>query len=62
MVPEAKIAKTDNGLVPEGEGWYVLNARESSWLHTDELGVACTFEGDVRFCLLYTSPSPRDRS
>ena len=49
MVPEAKIAPTDNGLVPEGEGWYVLNARESSWLHTDELGVACTFEGDVRF-------------
>ena len=49
MVPEAKIAKTDNGLVPEGEGWYVLNAREASWLHTDELGVACTFEGDVRF-------------
>ena len=37
MVPEAKIAKTDNGLVPQGEGWYVLNARESSWLHTTSL-------------------------
>ena len=49
MVPEAKIAKTENGLVPEGEGWYVLNAREARWLHTDELGAACTFEGDVRF-------------
>ena len=49
MVREAKIAKTENGLVPEGEGWYVLNAREASWLHTDELGAACTFEGDVRF-------------
>jgi uncharacterized cupin superfamily protein len=49
MVPEAKIVKTENGHVPEGEGWYVLNAREAHWLHTDELGVACTFEGNVRF-------------
>jgi uncharacterized cupin superfamily protein len=49
MVPEAKIVRTQNGLVPNGEGWYVLNARDASWLHTDELGVACTFEGEVRF-------------
>ena len=49
MVPEANIVKRENGLVPDGEGWYVLNARESTWLHTDDFGVACTFEGDVRF-------------
>jgi uncharacterized cupin superfamily protein len=49
VIPEAKIVATEKGFVPEGEGWYVLNARKASWLLTDELGVACTFEGDVRF-------------
>jgi uncharacterized cupin superfamily protein len=46
---EAKLVATAEGLVPEGEGWYVLNAREARWFHSDEFGSACTFEGDVRF-------------
>jgi uncharacterized cupin superfamily protein len=46
---EAKLVRTDDGLVPEGDGWYVLNAREARWFHSDEFGSACTFEGDVRF-------------
>jgi uncharacterized cupin superfamily protein len=46
---EAKLVRTDEGLVPEGEGWYVLNAREARWFHSDEFGSACTFEGDIRF-------------
>lgn len=52
MVPEAKLARSDNGLVPEGEGWYVVNARESRWFGSDELGRYCHFEGDVRFAEL----------
>jgi uncharacterized cupin superfamily protein len=44
---EASLKQTENGLVPEGEGWYVLNAREARWLHG--LGSYCNFEGDVRF-------------
>jgi uncharacterized cupin superfamily protein len=46
---EAKLVRTDEGLVPEGEGWYVLNAREARWFHSDEFGSGCTFEGDIRF-------------
>jgi hypothetical protein len=46
---EAKLARTDEGLVPEGEGWYVLNAREAQWFQSDEFGSACTFETDIRF-------------
>jgi uncharacterized cupin superfamily protein len=49
MVPEAKLVPTETGFVPEGEGWYVLNARESQWHRTDDMGTFCTFEGDVRF-------------
>lgn len=52
MVSEARIVSTDTGLVPEGEGWYVLNAREAQWHHTGDMGTFCTFEGDVRFAEL----------
>jgi uncharacterized cupin superfamily protein len=47
MVPEAKLRPTGHGLVPEGEGWYVLNAREAAWLGNEELSTFCHFEGDV---------------
>src|SRR6266852_2471800 len=46
---EAALVETADGLVPEGEGWYVMNAREARWFHSDEFGSACTFEGDIRF-------------
>jgi uncharacterized cupin superfamily protein len=46
-VQEATLKDTENGLVPEGDGWYVLNARDAKWLHG--LGSYCNFEGDVRF-------------
>ena len=29
MVPEAPLEQTEHGLVANGEGWYVLNAREA---------------------------------
>lgn len=42
---EARLVESeDGGLVPEGEGWFVLNAREASWLDGD-LGRYCGFEG-----------------
>jgi uncharacterized cupin superfamily protein len=46
---EATLKQTENGLMPQGEGWYVLNAREAKWLHVDGLGSYCGFEGEVRF-------------
>jgi uncharacterized cupin superfamily protein len=49
MVPEAPLVETENGLVPDGEGWFVVNARESRWLEHDEFGSATTFEGEARF-------------
>jgi len=49
MVAAARLERTGSGLVPRGEGWYVLNAREARWGSSDELGAYCTFEGDVRF-------------
>jgi uncharacterized cupin superfamily protein len=49
MVPQARLTETNAGLVPEGEGWFVLNARDAAWWTSDELGQATTFEGESRF-------------
>ena len=40
---------TKFGLVPEGEGWFVVNARDNRWRDTGPLGVFCSFEGKRRF-------------
>jgi uncharacterized cupin superfamily protein len=40
---------TKNGLVVDGEGWFVVNARESRWRDEGPLGSYCTFEGKRRF-------------
>jgi uncharacterized cupin superfamily protein len=46
MVPEARLAQTEIGLIPEGEGWFVVNARLARWWHHDTFGSSVTFEGD----------------
>jgi uncharacterized cupin superfamily protein len=45
VVPEAELVSTENGLVPKGEGWFVVNARETQWWRRDGRGVLCEFEG-----------------
>jgi hypothetical protein len=38
-----------NGLVVDGEGWFVVNAHASRWRDEGPLGAYCTFEGKRRF-------------
>ncbi len=38
-----------NGLVVDGEGWFVVNAGESRWRDMGPLGFYCNFEGKRRF-------------
>jgi uncharacterized cupin superfamily protein len=45
LVPEATLVETESGLQPDGEGWFVVNARDTAWERTEELGTYCTFEG-----------------
>jgi len=49
VVPEASLRQSKNGLVTDGEGWFVINARESRWRDEGPLGSYCTFEGKRRF-------------
>src|SRR5262245_63194690 len=44
-VPEATLTRTDKGLVAESEGWFVLNARDASWIRSAERGQDTDFEG-----------------
>jgi uncharacterized cupin superfamily protein len=45
VVPEAELVPTENGLVPKGQGWFVLNAREAQWWERPGRGMLCEFEG-----------------
>jgi uncharacterized cupin superfamily protein len=49
MVPEAPLEKTEHGLVPKGEGWFVLNAREARWYYAEGRGGFCDLEGEQEF-------------
>jgi hypothetical protein len=49
MVPEAPLEQTEHGLVPNGTGWFVLNAREARWLERAGRGLRCAFEGEPAF-------------
>ena len=48
MVPEAPLEPTDGGLVPDGEGWFVLNVSDARWLG-GHFGAYTRFEGKARF-------------
>jgi uncharacterized cupin superfamily protein len=45
MVNEALLEQTEDGLVPKGEGWFVVNAKEARWFDHPTFGTGTTFEG-----------------
>ena len=55
MVPEAPVEPTEHGLVPKGEGWFVVSAREARWLERPGRGLRCGFEGEPEFAQLGVS-------
>ena len=46
MIPEASYESTTEGIVPAGEGWFVLNAADALWLEGD-FGAFTRFEGSA---------------
>ena len=50
MIPEAELVGTDLGLVPKGDGWFVLNAREARWRDRGpRRGAVCTLDIEPEF-------------
>src|SRR5687768_10954503 len=45
VVPESELVATEHGLAPKGQGWFVVNARETQWWERKGRGVLCEFEG-----------------
>jgi uncharacterized cupin superfamily protein len=48
VVPEAPLEPDQGGLAPQGEGWFVINAREARWFG-GHYGAFTRFEGSARF-------------
>ncbi len=64
-VPEAPLTTTEKGTIPEGEGWFVLNARDASWIRSEERGQDTDFEGrqewaDLGFRIHVLMPGQRN--
>jgi uncharacterized cupin superfamily protein len=49
MVPEAQLEETEAGLVANGEGWFVVNAKETLWYHAEGRPALCVLEGRASF-------------
>jgi uncharacterized cupin superfamily protein len=49
MVPEAPLEQTEEGVVVTGEGWFVVNAKDARWWHSDTFGSVQDFEGKTDF-------------
>jgi uncharacterized cupin superfamily protein len=49
MVPEAPLEPTEHGLVPKGEGWFVVNARDVVWYDRGPRGRVMGFDADPEF-------------
>lgn len=43
-VPQARLVPSEHGLVPEGDGWFVLNARDAVWEESEVMGSGTGFE------------------
>jgi uncharacterized cupin superfamily protein len=46
VTDEARLEQTDAGLVPAGDGWFVVNATATPWWHVEGFGASCSFEGE----------------
>lgn len=62
IVEEARLERSDAGLAPVSDGWFVVNVLEAAWFTSEVFGPTCTFEGDDTppFADVGFSPSERE--
>jgi uncharacterized cupin superfamily protein len=44
LVEEARLERRGSGLAPGSDGWFVVNARDATWVTSDVFGSDCSFE------------------
>jgi uncharacterized cupin superfamily protein len=47
VVPEAPLERTEDGLVVAGDGWFVVNARDTRWFESDGMGLYTQFDSEA---------------
>ena len=45
-MPEAPLEDSGSGLAPSGEGWFVVNVRDTEWWTSKTFGSGCVFESE----------------
>jgi uncharacterized cupin superfamily protein len=43
-MPETPLEDSGPGLAPTGEGWFVVNVRDTAWMTSENFGSGCVFE------------------
>src|SRR6476646_7917925 len=46
MTSEARLEKTEHGVAPKGDGWFVLGLRDAEWRHAEGRGAVCVVLDD----------------
>jgi uncharacterized cupin superfamily protein len=46
-VDEARMERTELGLVAATDGWFTVNVRDAAWVRNDHFGDACVFEREA---------------
>lgn len=47
-VEEARLREGEDGLVPDGDGWFIVNVADAQGMTSERFGDACRFEGPER--------------
>src|SRR5262249_16364910 len=47
MVPEAPMEDGPTGSKPAGEGWFIVNAADAEWVHSEKFGYGAIFDNDT---------------
>jgi uncharacterized cupin superfamily protein len=60
VVGESRPQRTEHGLAPNGDGWFVLNLRDAEWRYANGRGAVCVvlddFEGEQRSLQVGVNP------
>ena len=45
MIEEAPLRRAEAGLVPDGDGWFIVGVADAEGAHSERFGDGCVFEG-----------------
>ncbi|HLG20062.1 MAG TPA: cupin domain-containing protein [Bdellovibrionota bacterium] len=46
---KAELKETPEGIIPQGQGWYIINMADARWRKNPKFGWKCDLEGEAKF-------------